>query len=131
MYQKTNQNYTNMISTLEQKILDLKEMETNISTKNILNEAIKVAKDIGINLDDFDKMADDLKEQKDNQREVNNIIKNAANENIDDEEIEGELNKLNNNDFDSSDNIDDFNTDTKKNKIILNDEEKDKNKNKE
>ena len=131
MYQKTNQNYTNMISTLEQKILDLKEMETNISTKNILNEAIKVAKDIGINLDDFDKMADDLKEQKDNQREVNNIIKNAANENIDDVEIEGELNKLNNDDFDGGDNIDDFLPDPQKNKIILNDEEKDKNKNKE
>jgi len=76
-------------------------------------------------------MADDLKEQKDNQREVNNIIKNAANENIDDEEIEGELNKLNNNDFDGGDNIDDFLPDPQKNKIILNDEEKDKNKNKE
>ena len=100
MYQKTNQNYTNMISTLEQKILDLKEMETNISTKNILNEAIKVAKDIGINLDDFDK------------------------------KIEGELNKLNNDDFDGGDNIDDFLPDPQKNKIILNDEEKDKNNNK-
>ena len=85
IYVKVNQNYTNMVSTLEQKILDLKEMETNISTKNILNEAIKVSKDLGINLDDYDKMAEDLKEQKNNQIEVNNIIQNAANENIDEE----------------------------------------------
>ena len=132
IYVKVNQNYTNMVSTLEQKILDLKEMETNISTKNILNEANKVGKDIGINLEDFEKMAEDLKEQKDNQREVNNIIKNAANENIDDEEIEGELNDLKNNDFHGGDNLEDFLPDPEKNKIILNEKGKEKdNENKE
>ena len=132
IYEKVNKNYTNMISTLEQKILELNEMVTNISTKNILNEAIKVGKDIGINLEDFDKMAEDLKEQKDNQREVNNIIQNAANENIDDEEIEGELNDLKNDDFGGGDNLEDFLPDPEKNKIILNEKGKEKdNENKE
>ena len=131
IYVKVNQNYTNMVSTLEQKILDLKEMETNISTKNILNEAIKVSKDLGINLDDFDKMADDLKEQKNNQIEVNNIIQNAANENIDEEEIEGELEQLKNNDFDDGD-LDNFLPEPGKNNINLNDKDKENNnKNKE
>ena len=131
IYVKVNQNYTNMVSTLEQKILDLKEMETNISTKNILNEAIKVSKDLGINLDDFDKMAEDLKEQKNNQIEVNNIIQNAANENIDEEEIEGELEQLKNNDFDDGD-LDNFLPEPGKNNINLNDKDKENNnKNKE
>jgi hypothetical protein len=131
IYVKVNQNYTNMVSTLEQKILDLKEMETNISTKNILNEAIKVSKDLGINLDDYDKMAEDLKEQKNNQIEVNNIIQNAANENIDEEEIEGELEQLKNDDFNGGD-LDNFLPEPGKNNINLNDKDKENNnKNKE
>ena len=134
MYQNVNSNYNNMITTLEQKIMDLKEMETNISTKNILQDAIKVTKDLGINLEHFDEVAEDLKEQKYNQNEINKIIKETAEEGINEEEIEKELNQLNDDNIggnDGGDDLEDFLPGAEKGTIILDNEKEKNNVNKE
>ena len=70
-YQKFLENSQNTQSVLEQQIFDLKNAESNASVTDVLKQCVEAEKQIGMNLDDFAEVAEDLKDAKQSINEVN------------------------------------------------------------
>ena len=85
--------YSNILATLEDNLLTLKSMESNVQAKDILKEALKVTKEIVQDPEDFDEVVLDFKEQRDNQKEVQNIFQGIKEEE-DETGLEEEMKKL-------------------------------------
>ena len=92
-YQKHLENLQNSQSVLEQQIFDLRNAESNVSVTEILKQTLSVGKEIGLNPDEFAEVTSDLKEQKDALNEINDGMKEFANEK-DDEELNKEMEQL-------------------------------------
>ena len=80
--------------SLEQNLLDIKSMESNMNIHNVLMESSKATKHLQINVDDFESVTDKVRENVENLKEVNEIIGDVNGENLDNEELEKELNDL-------------------------------------
>ena len=92
-YQKFLENSQNTQNVLEQQIMDLKSAESNASVTDVLKQCLEAEKQIGMNLDDFAEVADDLKDAKQSLNEVNSGMREFIDENEEDE-LNKEMGKL-------------------------------------
>ena len=92
-YQKFLENSQNTQNVLEQQIMDLKSAESNASVTDVLKQCLEAEKQIGMNLDDFAEVADDLKDAKQSLNEVNSGMREFIDENEEDE-LNKEMEKL-------------------------------------
>lgn len=92
--QRSYDHFFNMKLSLEQNLLDIKSMESNQNIHNVLLESSKATHTLKINVDEFENVADKVKDNVDNLREINDIIGDFNSEVLNNEELEKELNDL-------------------------------------
>jgi hypothetical protein len=80
--------------SLEQNLLDIKSMESNQNIHNVLLESSKATHTLKINVDEFENVADKVKDNVDNLREINDIIGDFNSDVLNNEDLEKELNEL-------------------------------------
>jgi hypothetical protein len=80
--------------SLEQNLLDIKSMESNQNIHNVLVESSKATHTLKINVDEFENVADKVRDNVDNLREINDIIGDFNSEVLNNEDLEKELNEL-------------------------------------
>ena len=96
MYERYYQNSNNIIGTFNQKLLDIKQLEINKTTKDILENTIKISNELNTNLKEYDEIALDLKEEYNKRKEINDIISEYGNMGINEDEINMEMEQLQN-----------------------------------
>ncbi len=74
VYLKAYETYSNMRLTLEQNLLDIKSMESSKGVKKVLEEAANAAKNFVINIDEFEKITDNLRNKDEHIKEANDVI---------------------------------------------------------
>lgn len=92
LYQKQQDHYNNVQTTLEQTLFDLKSVETNVQIKDIMQNYISATKDIIVSPEAFDKATEDLREHISDQQDIKDMFKEFGKG--DEEEIDKELNQL-------------------------------------
>lgn len=92
--QRSYDYYYNVKLSLEQNLLDIKSMESNQSIHNVLKESSKATEKLMINVNDFESVAEKVRDNVDNMREVNDIIGGFNEEILNDDALEKELNDL-------------------------------------
>jgi hypothetical protein len=80
--------------SLEQNLLDIKSMESNQNIHNVLVESSKATHTLKINVDEFENVADKVRDNVDNLREINDIIGDFNSDVLNNEDLEKELNEL-------------------------------------
>jgi hypothetical protein len=83
LYLTKYQSLSDMKLTLEQNLLDIKSMESNKGVKKALEEAIEATKHLAIDLDDFNLVADRMRDKNEHLKDANDIIKDYNRENFD------------------------------------------------
>ena len=94
MYEKNYVLANNAHSALTQQILNLKNMEDNVKTAEILKSCLEITKNVGIGTDEFSDLTNELAETKNSMSTFGNDLKDLAGDN--DIEIEEEMKKLEN-----------------------------------
>ena len=94
LFQKTYDYYFNMKLSLEQNLLDIKSMESNQNIHNVLVESSKATQALKIDLDDFENVADKVRNNVENLKEVNFVIGDYNGDVLNNEDLEKELNDL-------------------------------------
>ncbi len=92
--QRSYDHFFNMKLSLEQNLLDIKSMESNQNIHNVLLESSKATHTLKINVDEFENVADKVKDNVDNLREINDIIGDFNSDVLNNEDLEKELNEL-------------------------------------
>jgi hypothetical protein len=80
--------------TLEQNLLDIKSMESNQNIHNVMLESLKATHALKLNVDEFENVADKVKDNVENLKEVHSVIGDYNSDALNDEELEKELNQL-------------------------------------
>ena len=94
IYQRSHDYYFNVKLSLEQNLLDIKSMESNKNIHNVLMEAAKATKALKINIDDFDNVAEKVRENVENMKEVHDIIGDVNGDLMNNDELDKELMEL-------------------------------------
>ena len=94
LYEKNIAITNNAHSALTQQILDLKNMEDNVKTAEILKSCLEITKNAGVGTDEFSDLTNELAETKNSMDAFGNDLKDLAGDN--DAEIEEEMQKLEN-----------------------------------
>lgn len=97
MHEKTLDQTSAQIAQIEQQIYSIEAANINQETLNAMKNAGKAMKEIhgGMTIDQVDKTMDELREQQQLSEEITNAIQNAPiGEAIDETELEGELEDL-------------------------------------
>lgn len=90
VYLRAYNHYSNLRHTLDQHLIDIKSMESNMNVKNILEDVLRTSDKLKLNVDDLDDVADRLKEHGENIKEAQGILIDANVE----ESFDDEINKL-------------------------------------
>jgi len=92
--QKSHDHFFNLKLSLEQNLLDIKSMESNQNIHNVLLEASKATHSLKVNVEELEDVADKVRDNFDNVREVNEIIGDFNSDALNNEDLEKELNQL-------------------------------------
>lgn len=92
--QKSHDHFFNLKLSLEQNLLDIKSMESNQNIHNVLVESSKATQSLKVNIDELGNVADKVRDNVENLREVNDVIGDFNNEVLNNEDLEKELNDL-------------------------------------
>lgn len=92
-YDKNLENLNNALTMLENQIMDIKNMEDNVNITNALKSGVQVGKELNIDMDEFNDITEDLRDQKDKMEEVNSGLKEFVSEE-DKANVDEELNQL-------------------------------------
>ena len=94
-FKETRENYMNVMTALENNLMDLNNAEGNIKIQNTLINSSEAFKALKIDADKFAELTDNIKEKTNEMNEVNDILKNyATDDKVDYEGIDQEINEL-------------------------------------
>ena len=91
IFQRSYDNYFNIKLSLEQNLLDIRSMESSNNIHNVLKEAAKATQGLKININDFENVAEKMRDNNENMKEVYDIIGDFNNDAMNNEELDKEL----------------------------------------
>ena len=92
--QKSHDHYYNLKMQIEQNLLNIKSMESNVNIQNVLMESAKATQSLKLNIAEFENIADKVRDNVENMKEVQDIIGDYNNDILNNEDLENELKEL-------------------------------------